>query len=267
MLIRLTAHAFGVGALLLVALMPAQAQQAALVVASCGAQSNTAGKYYPITMDETGNLCTGAGGGGGNVTIVGPFGAATSDAASVAVTDGGTLPSGVVLPTGGTGMSGVLGAIYNAATQPTKILDTGGTNVATVKAAATPPAGTDTSLVVAINPNSTVGSTYGNQANWVSGSASATTTGSTSIIGAPISGSLYITSAQCFRTDLGDVASYVTFNDGASTVMGLPNSGSGAGNNMIFATPLIVASTTALKFASSGNISTVYCNAQGYNAP
>jgi hypothetical protein len=101
--------------------------------------------------------------------------------------------------------------------------------------------------------------------NLVSGSASATTTAATTIIAAPTATRLiYITGVQCGRTDVGTTASSVTFNDDASTVMVLPNSGNGGANNMVFPRPLMVPAATAFKFTSSGSISTVYCNAQGF---
>lgn len=99
----------------------------------------------------------------------------------------------------------------------------------------------------------------------VSGSGSGTDTAAHQIIAAQGSGILmYISSAQCFRTDGGTTATTVTLSDNATTVIGLPNSGGGGGNNMVFQIPLIVAANTALTFTSSNNITTTYCNAQGY---
>jgi hypothetical protein len=102
--------------------------------------------------------------------------------------------------------------------------------------------------------------------NLVSGSGNATGTGVTTIITAPtITGyRLYIRSVQCGRTDAGTTASRVTLNDDGSTVLILPNAGNGGAANVIFPTPLTVPRTTALTFASSASISTVYCSAQGY---
>jgi hypothetical protein len=65
------------------------------------------------------------------------------------------------------------------------------------------------------------------------------------------------------RNDAGASAIFVTFNDNASTVMVLPNSG-GGGNNMMFPSPLMVPAATAFKFTASNSTSTVYCNAQGF---
>jgi len=104
-------------------------------------------------------------------------------------------------------------------------------------------------------------------ASFVSGAASTNGTSATTIVAAPASGKLYITSAQCFRTDTGATPVLVTFNDAAATAMGLSGSGVGAGNNMVFSTPLVVAATTAFKFTAGAAVASVYCNAQGYNAP
>jgi hypothetical protein len=111
------------------------------------------------------------------------------------------------------------------------------------------------------------GANYGNQANFKSGSASATGTAATTIIAAPTAGKLYVGGVQCGRTDSGTSASYVTLNDSASTILVLTNNGGGGGNNQAYSPPLIVAAMTALTFTSSASLTTVYCNAQAYNAP
>jgi hypothetical protein len=101
--------------------------------------------------------------------------------------------------------------------------------------------------------------------NLVSGSGSATNTAATQIIAAPSSTRrIYVTGVQCARNDAGTSAVFVTLNDTSSTVIVLPNSGGGGGSNMVFASPLTVASATALTFTASGSISTIYCNAQGF---
>jgi hypothetical protein len=90
--------------------------------------------------------------------------------------------------------------------------------------------------------------------NLISGSASATGTSQTTIIAAPSGTRVnYITAVQCGRTDTGTSAIFVTFNDDASTVMVLPNSGGGGGSNMTFPNPLMVAGAfkfTAMRKAS-----------------
>jgi hypothetical protein len=99
----------------------------------------------------------------------------------------------------------------------------------------------------------------------VSGSASATGTGATTIIAAP-SGSqaIYVDSVQCSRTDAGTTAIRVTFNDAKSTTLTLPNAGGGGGNNANFLSPITPGTATAFTFTASAGTSTVYCNAQGY---
>lgn len=114
--------------------------------------------------------------------------------------------------------------------------------------------------------NQIVGSGYGNQANFVAGVGSTTQNTITTIIAAPVAGKLYITGVQCFRNDAGTTPIFVTLNDSVATVVGLPNSGGGGGNNPVYQTPLVVQATTALRFTPSASITTVTCNAQGYNA-
>jgi hypothetical protein len=114
--------------------------------------------------------------------------------------------------------------------------------------------------------NQITGTQYGNQANWVSGSASATSTTQTTVIAAPGSNKLYITGLQIGRTDAGTTAISVLLNDTASTEVIVPNSGGGGGNNMVFNPPLVLAATSALKFTASAGVTTIYVNAQGYNA-
>jgi hypothetical protein len=99
----------------------------------------------------------------------------------------------------------------------------------------------------------------------VSGSGSSTGTGATTIISAPASNRrIYVTSAQCGRTDAGTTAVFVTLNDDATTVVVVPNSGGGGGNNPVFPYALTVTRGTALTFTASSGISTIYCNAQGF---
>jgi hypothetical protein len=52
---------------------------------------------------------------------------------------------------------------------------------------------------------------------------------------------------------------------GQATVMVVPNSGGGGGNTMLFESPLMVATATAFKFTASSGVSTLYCNAQGFD--
>lgn len=113
--------------------------------------------------------------------------------------------------------------------------------------------------------NAAVSEPFATTANRVSGEASATGTSATTIIAAGAAGiKNYITSLQCFRTDAGTTAAYVTLDDAKSTVIGLPNNGGGGGNNVNFAEPIATAAATAFTFTASGSISTIYCSAQGY---
>ena len=106
------------------------------------------------------------------------------------------------------------------------------------------------------------------QGNFVFGSGNATNTASTTIIASPgASLRIYVTGVQCGRTDAGTSAIFVTLNDVKSTVLVLPNSGGGGGNNMGFGDGRItVARGTALTFTASSGVTTVYCAGQGYAA-
>jgi hypothetical protein len=100
--------------------------------------------------------------------------------------------------------------------------------------------------------------------NLVSGSASTTTTAQTTLIAAPVTRRLYVTSVQCGRSDTGTSAISLQLNDDALTTLVIPNTGGGGGSNVVFPAPLTVASGTALKFTASAGVSTLYCSAQGY---
>jgi hypothetical protein len=101
--------------------------------------------------------------------------------------------------------------------------------------------------------------------NVVSGAGNATGTGATTIIAAPTATRrIYVTAVQCGRTDAGSTGIFVTLNDNASTVIVVPNTGSGGGNNMPFPSPLTVPPATALTFTASSGVSTLYCDAQGF---
>lgn len=67
------------------------------------------------------------------------------------VVDSGTVTANV-----GTTNGLALDATLTGGTQKTKLVDTGGTNVGTIKAASTAAIATDTALVVAVSPNNTV---------------------------------------------------------------------------------------------------------------
>lgn len=105
------------------------------------------------------------------------------------------------------------------------------------------------------------GSNYENKANFVSGSASVNNTTQTTIIAAPGSNKLYITDVQCFNS--GATTSTITLNDGSSWEGVNP---AGGGFVVHFGTPLIVGTTTALKFTPGSSSTSQICNAQGFNA-
>jgi len=104
----------------------------------------------------------------------------------------------------------------------------------------------------------------------VSGAANTTAGSATTLIQlAAVTYKIYMTGLQCFRTDAGTSEIYVTLNDTATSVFGIPPVTSGGGfifTNM--ASPLVVtaavSSKTTLQFTVSTGTTTVYCNAQGY---
>lgn len=103
----------------------------------------------------------------------------------------------------------------------------------------------------------------------VRGKASGTDTSAHTIIAAG-AGSLknYITGVQCGRTDAGTSPIVVTFSDDQSTPMVIPDAGNGGGNNFNFnASPIVTAAATAFTFTSGTGVTTLYCSAQGYQAP
>ena len=104
----------------------------------------------------------------------------------------------------------------------------------------------------------------------VSGAANTTAGSATTLIQlAAVTYKIYMTGLQCFRTDAGTSEIYVTLNDTATSVFGIPPVTSGGGfifTNM--ASPLVVtaavSSKTTLQFTVSTGTTTVFCNAQGY---
>ena len=125
---------------------------------------------------------------------------------------------------------------------------------------------TDTCWVAADLVGKLVTSPYANRENMARGTAAKTDTSAGTILSASGSASLkeYLTDIQCGRTDAGTTAIYVTLNDGASSILVLPNNGGGGGNNVHFGVPLVGAANTALTFTASSGVSTVYCNGQGF---
>ena len=100
--------------------------------------------------------------------------------------------------------------------------------------------------------------------SYVRGSASATGTAATAVLAAPSKGRLYVNAVQVIRTDAGATTIYITLNDSAASVIGIP---AGGGNNVVFPTPLQVAALTALTFTASVGVTTLFVNAQGFTTP
>lgn len=249
----------GLVALLFASNAHGQAASSATVVSSCGTPPivYVAGYAYAMTQNTNGQLCITAPGGGlaTNATIVAPLGTQAL-AASVAVTD-------LSLQAGGAALTALQAGSF---TYGSSFPATG--NGIGLQALSAEPATTTTTDAVAPFATLTgklVNQPYAPPETMVRGAANTTGASLTAIITNATTGVfVYVTAVQCFRTDAGTTASFVTFNDGASTVMGLPNSGGGGGNNMTFPVPLKGASATNFSFTSSGSISTVYCSAQGY---
>jgi hypothetical protein len=104
----------------------------------------------------------------------------------------------------------------------------------------------------------------------VSGATSTTSTAAATIIafgaGWNTTYGIHVNGIQCGRTDAGTSAIRITFNDSASTVMVLPNSGGGSASIDFFTSPLQVAADTNFTMTLSANTTTVYCSAQGFVA-
>lgn len=264
--------------------LPAYAQGAtqATVVGTCGTASYTAGTNKNITQDTTGVTCTSSsGGGGGNVTIVAPLGT-QNIAGSVATTigngtdvvegqqaDAASCPSASSKTIAGCmaqlHLDATAGVAAPASTFPSSAIGTG------CRAATTnPTAVTDGQL--AANMCSKTGKTvvdiFAPSDLRVSGTTTSTNTAAHTIIAAG-AGSLknYITDVQCGRTDAGTSPIVVTFSDAQSSIMIIPDAGNGGGNNFHLSSPLVTAAATAFTMTSGTGVTTLYCNAQGYQAP
>lgn len=217
----------------------------------------------------------------------------------------GAAGTGIAQPTGGSGILGWLSGIYKATTGTLTVAGTVGVSgtvpvSGTFWQTTQPVSGTVTAVGAAAqgsaisgNPVQAAGQArtseqatissgdvaefitdkvgklinlpYANPENFVSGKASSTGTGATTVIAAQgASVKLYITSLQVGRNDAGTTAIFITLNDSASTVLVVPNMGGGGGNNITLPIPLVVAANTAFTFTSSASTTTIYCNAQGY---
>ncbi len=110
---------------------------AALAVATCGAQSLTAGVVYVMTMDLAGTLCTGSGGGGGGTAVTIADGADVAEGAitDAAATTGGTgtvsaklrlMTSQLATIIGNQASTGVQGAVNVTLSDCSGTITTGG---------------------------------------------------------------------------------------------------------------------------------------------
>jgi hypothetical protein len=111
------------------------------------------------------------------------------------------------------------------------------------------------------------GNAYPNASNFKSNYGHATATAAFTILPAGAA-KLYVTGVQCSRSDTGTLAITAALNDPSTLTFAVPNAGAGGGNNLIFQTPIVMASTTALTVTSSATLAggTLYCAAQAYNA-
>jgi hypothetical protein len=126
----------------------------------------------------------------------------------------------------------------------------------------------DGGLAVHLNSSAVVGTAA--PASQRSGSTGAQTgTGAVSISNSSLAANYtYVTDLECGRSDAGTVAITITLNDGATTVLVVPNSGGGGGWTKTFATPLKVSSAvnTALTVTAGTSVTSYYCSAQGFFA-
>lgn len=74
----------------------------------------------------------------------------------------------------------------------------------------------------------------------------------------------YITDIECGRQDAGTTAVTVKFNDSATTIIVIPNSGGGGSVNKAFNVPIVTAANATMTMTWSSAISTAYCSVQGY---
>lgn len=103
---------------------------------------------------------------------------------------------------------------------PTKLLDGGGTNVATIKAASTAPATTDTSIVVAPNPNAGTPapiSQYPFGSTAVQNSTTGTTAATSTTLAATASVTNYVCSISIRANATATATGNATLSDGTKT--------------------------------------------------
>lgn len=178
-----------------------------------------------------------------------------------ATTTYGTAPAAIAVPAVNAFVTGAVGPSIAAAVPNNGSLVAGEART-TDRASAT--SGNLTAIVLD-KAGKQVSLGYSIPELFVSGTASATTTGATTLIAAGAAGiKNYITSVQCGRDDAGTTAIRVTFSDTGTSILVLPNNGGGGGNNATFPVPLVTAAATAFTFTASTATTTVRCSAQGY---
>ena len=109
--------------------------------------------------------------------------------------------------------------------------------------------------------NVLIGPGAGSTTSAVTGASSTNGGTATTVIAAPATGSIHVTSLQFGNSSATGVT--VAINDASTSTFVVPANG---GNNPQITVPLTVAATTALTFTSSSPQTTIYCNAQGYVA-
>jgi hypothetical protein len=102
---------------------------------------------------------------------------------------------------------------------------------------------------------------YANPENFISGPASATTTGQTQIIGAQTGLKIYVTNLSLANT--GIATSLVTIQNG-STTLWYTIVPAGGGSNITFQNPIATSVNTALNFVAGTASTTIYVSASGY---
>jgi hypothetical protein len=99
---------------------------------------------------------------------------------------------------------------------------------------------------------------------------SSTTTAAITVLSASGSASYkeYLTDLHCGRSDAGTTAITIAISDGTTTITEvLPDAGGGGQANFRWSSPRVFAANTAVTVTPSAGVSTLYCDASGYNAP
>jgi hypothetical protein len=105
-----------------------------------------------------------------------------------------------------------------------------------------------------------------NASTWRGSTGVSSGTGAATFTSALAANYTYVTDLECGRTDAGTTGIAYTLNDGAATVIVIPNSGGGGGWAHTFSVPLKVSSgtDTALTITPATTGTTYYCSAQGF---